>query len=106
MDERYVVGGGGVEVLDGRKLLVVDLDERGRLLRDLGGRRRDAPDDVALEAHLLLGEEPAVLYHAAVEHVRHVLVRDDREDSPPWAGLGPVDPRGPSGVVVGVTKIR
>ena len=101
MDERCVVGGGGVEVLDRRKRLVVDLEER-----DLGGRRRDARDDVALEAHLLLGEEPAVLDHAAVEHVRHVLVRDDREDSRQCACLGRVDPRDPSVCVVGVAKLR
>ncbi len=43
----------------------------------LEGRRGDAGDDVALEAHGVPREQPPVLHHAAVEHVGHVLVRDD-----------------------------
>ena len=51
MDERGVVGERRLEVGHDGQRLVVDLDQRRRLLGDLGGRRRDAGDDVALEAH-------------------------------------------------------
>ena len=50
-----------------------------RLRRDLRRHRRDGGDDVGLEAHLLLREQAAVLDHLAVEHVGHVLVREDGE---------------------------
>ena len=51
----------GLEVDDGRKGLVVDRDQAGRLLGDLGRDRGHAGDDVALPANLLLREEPPVL---------------------------------------------
>ena len=86
--------------------LVVDLDQRGGLLGDLGGRRGDAGDDVALEAHRVLREQPPVLDHAAVEDVGHVLVRDDGEHAGQRARLRRVDPRDPRVRVVGVAELR
>src|SRR5262249_49479817 len=65
-----------------------------------------AGDDVALEAHLLLGEEPAVLDHAAVEHIRHVLVRQNGEHTRECARLRGVDPRDACMGVVGVAELR
>ena len=93
VDERRAVGERGLEVGDDGQRLVVDLDQRGGLLGDLRRRRGDAGDDVALEAHLVLREQPAVLDHAAVEHVGHVLVGDDREHAGQRARLRRVDPR-------------
>ena len=52
---------------------------RGRLGGDLGRQRGDGRDDVALEAHALAREEPAVLDEVAVEDVRDVLVREHGE---------------------------
>ena len=92
-------------VHDGQRL-VVDLDQRRGLLGDLGGRRRDPGDDVALEAHHVLREQPAVLDHAAVEHVRHVLVGHDGEHAGQRARLRHVDPRDPRVRVVGVAELR
>ena len=79
MDERRVVGERSLEVGHDGQRLVVDLDQRRGLLGDLRRRRGDAGDDVALEAHRVPREEPPVLDHAAVEHVRDVLVGDDGE---------------------------
>ena len=79
MDEGRVVGERRLEVGHDGQRLVVDLDQRSGLLGDLRGRRGDAGHDVALEAHGVLREQPTVLDHAAVEHVGHVLVGDDRE---------------------------
>ena len=86
--------------------LVVDLDQRCRLLGDLGGRRRDAGDDVALEAHRVLREEPPVLDHATVEDVGHVLVGHDGEHAGERARLRRVDARDPRMGVVGVAELR
>ena len=46
-----------LEVVDDRQLLVVDLDEVDGLLGDLRRERRDGGHDLALEAHVLLGEQ-------------------------------------------------
>ena len=105
MDERRVVGERRLEVGHDGKRLVVDLDQRRGLLGDLGGRRRDAGDDVALEPHRVLGEEPPILDHAAVEHVGHVLVGDDREHAREGARLRRVDPRDPRMRVIGVAEL-
>ena len=106
MDERRVVGERRLEVGHDGQRLVVDLDQRRRLLGDLGRRRRDAGDDVALEAHGVLREQAPVLDHAAVEHVGHVLVRDDGEHAGQRARLRRVDPRDPRVRVVGVAELR
>ena len=106
MDERRVVGERRLEIGHDGQRLVVDLDQRRSLLGDLGRRRRDAGDDVALEPDRVPGEEPAVLDHAAVEHVGHVLVGDDREHAREGARLRHVDPRDPGVRVVGVAELR
>ena len=106
VDEGRVVRERRLEVGHDRERLVVDLDQRGCLLGDLGGRRRDARDDVALEAHGVLREEPAVLDHAPVEHVRHVLVGHDGEHAGERPRLRDVDPRDSRVRVIGVAELR
>ena len=106
MDERRIVGERRLEVGHDRQRLVVDLDQRRRLLRDLRRRRSDPRNDVALEANGVLREQAPILDHAAVEDVRHVLVGDDREDARQRAGLRRVDPGDPGVGVVGVAELR
>jgi hypothetical protein len=106
VDERRARGHRGLEVGDRRERLVVDLDQGDRRLGGLGGQRRDARDDVGLEAHLVLREQAAVLHHAAVEHVGHVLVREHRDDAGVRACLGHVDARDARMRVVGVAELR
>ena len=72
-----VRGERGLEVRHDGQRLELDLDEGRRLACDLGRHRRDAGDDVALEADGVPREQPPVLDHAAVEHVGHVLVCHD-----------------------------
>ena len=105
MHEGRIVGERRLEVGHDGKRLVVDLDQRRRLLGDLGGRRGDAGHDIALEPHRVLGEEPAVLDHAAVEHVGDVLVRDDREHARECARLRRVDAGDPRVGMVGVAEL-
>ena len=105
MDEGRIVCERRLEIGHDRKRLVVDLDQRRGLLGDLRGGRGDAGDDVALEPHRVLGEEPAVLDHAAVEHVGHVLVGDDREHAREGARLRHVDARDSRMRVVGVAEL-
>ena len=106
MDEGGIVGERRLEVGHHRKLLVVDLDQRCGLLGDLGRRRRDAGDDIALEAHGVLREEPAILDHAAVEHVRHVLVGHDGEHTGKRARLRHIDACDAGVRVVCVAELR
>ena len=87
VDERRIVGECGLEVGHDGERLVVDLDQRHGSIRDLGGRRRDARDDIALEAHGVPGEESAILDHPAVEDVGHVLVGHDRKNPREGTGL-------------------
>ena len=82
-----------LEVVDDRQLLVVDLDQVDRLLRDLRRDRRDGGHEVALVAHVLLAEQAAVLREVAVQHVRHVLVRRHGQHARQRLGLGCVEPR-------------
>ena len=105
MDEGRVVGERRLEVGHDGKRLVLDLDQRRGLLGDLGGRRGDPCHDVAFEPHRVPGEEPAVLDHAAVEHVGHVLVGDDREHAREGARPRHVDARDPRVRVVGVAEL-
>ena len=94
------------EVGNRRQRLVLDLDQVDRLLGDLGSQRRDPGDDIALPAHLLAGEQPPVLHHASVLHIRHVLVGDDGQNP----GQGPrrlgVDPQQAGMRVVRVPELR
>ena len=106
VDERCAVGERGLEVGDDGQRLVVDLDQRRRLLGDLRRRRGDTGDDVALEAHRVLREEAPVLDHAAVEHVGDVLVGDDGEHAGEGPRLRRVDPRDPRVRVVRVAELR
>ena len=105
MDEGRVVGECRLEVGHDGQRLVVDLDQRSGLLGDLGGCRGDAGHDVSLESHGVLREQPTVLDHAAVEHVGHVLVGDDREHAGEGTRLGRVDARDPRVGVVGVAEL-
>ena len=59
--------------------LVLHLDQRGCLLGDFGCQCGHPRDDVALVAHLLLGEQAPVLDLVAVEDIGDVLVREDGE---------------------------
>ena len=93
-----------LEVGHDRQRLEVDLDQRRRLAGDLGRQRRDAGDDVALEADGVPGEQAPVLDHPAVEHVGHVLVRDDGEHARERARLRRVDARDPRVRMVGVAE--
>ncbi len=77
MHTRGVVGERRLEVRHDGQRLELDLDERRRLAGDLGRQGGDAGHDVALEADGVACEQPSVLHHPAVQHVRHVLVRDD-----------------------------
>ena len=95
-----------LEVGDDGKRLELDLDERSRLARDLGRQRRDAGDDVALEADRVAGEQPPVLDHPAVEDVGDVLVRDDGEHTRERAGLRRVDADDARVGMVGVAERR
>ena len=106
MDERRVVGQRRLEIGHDGQRLVVDLDQRRRLLRDLRRRRRDPRDDIALEANGVLREQAPVLDHAAVEHVGNVLVRDDGEHAGQRPRLRRVDPGDPGVRVVGVAELR
>ena len=105
MDERCLAFERGREVGHDRERLVVDLDQRRRLLGNLGRRRGDARDDVALEPDRVLREEPAILDHAAVEHVRHVFVGDDGEHAGERPRLRRVDARDLGVGVVGVAEL-
>ena len=91
--ERRVGRQRGLEVVDDRQLLVLDLDQVDGLLRDLGRERRDGRDGVTLVAHVLLAEEVAILHEVAVEHVRHVGVGRDGEHAGERLRLGRVEPR-------------
>ena len=91
--ERRVGRQRGLDVVDDRQLLVLDLDQVDGLLRDLGRERGDGRDGVALVAHVLLAEEVAILHEVAVEHVRHVGVGRDGEHAGERLRLGRVEPR-------------
>ncbi len=91
--ERRVGRQRGLEVVDDRQLLVLDLDQVDGLLRDLGRERRDGRDGVALVAHVLLAEEVAILHEVAVEDVGHVGVGRDGEHAGERLRLGRVEPR-------------
>ncbi len=106
VDERRAVCDRGLDVAHRRERLVLDLDRGGRGGRDLGARGGDGGDDVGLEAHLLAGEKAAILGRVAVEHVRHVLVREDGEHAGHGLRARRVD-REDAGVrVVGVAELR
>ncbi len=106
VDQRRILRERGLDVADGRQRLVLDLDCSGGLGGDLRSQGGDRRDDVALEAHPLLGEQAAILGEVAVEHVRHVLVGDDGEHARHRAGAAGVD-RDDAGVrVVGVAELR
>ena len=70
------------------------------------GQRGDRGDDVALEAHALLGEQPPILGEVAVEHVRHVLVGDDGEHARHRPRPARVDGDDAGVRVVGVAELR
>ena len=104
VDERRVVSECRLDVTDGRQRLVLDLDQSDGLIRDLPGQGRDPGENVALEAHLLLREQPSVLDHCAVADVRHVLVRQHGEYSRQRPRLRRVDTHDPRVRVVGVAE--
>jgi hypothetical protein len=85
--ERRRVGiRGDPDVEDGLALLVVHPDGGGGGEGGLLGLRRDGRDDLALPAHLVLGEQRLVGRHAErlqvpVDVLRDVPVRDDRVDA-------------------------
>ena len=106
MHELGVVVHRGLEVDDGRKGVVVDRDQAGRLLGDLGRDRGHAGDDVALPANLLLREEPPVLDHPPVLHVRDVLVRQNGEYPTQRARLRGVDAGDARVGVIRVAELR
>ena len=75
---------GGLDVVDHRQRLVLDLD---RVDGALGCGRVDGcygGDDLAFEAHYVAGEQGAVLHEGAVAHVGYVVGCDHREH--PWHG--------------------
>ena len=90
----------------GAQRLVLDLDQPHGLVGDLRGHRGDAGDDVGLPADLVLREQAAVLDHAAVEHVRHVLVREHGEHARQRARPRHVDADDARVRVVGVAELR
>ena len=79
--QRRASGQRGLDVVDDRERLDVDLDQVARALRDLGRRRGHSGDDLALEADVLLREQPAILDVATVLEVGGVLVCNDGEDA-------------------------
>ena len=83
----------GLEVVDHRQLLVLDLDQVDGLLCDLGRERGHRGDRVPLVAHVLLAEQAAVLHEVPVQHVWHVGVRRHGEHAGQGLGLGGVEPR-------------
>ena len=93
MHERRVGRQRGLEVVDDRQLLVLDLDQVDGLLRDLGRERGDGGDRVTLVAHVFLAEQVAILHEVAVEDVWHVGMRRDGEHTGQRLGLGGVEPR-------------
>ncbi len=105
VDEGGVVRECRFEVGDDRQRLVVDFDQGCSGLRDLGGRGGDSGNDVAFEADGVSREQPAVLNHAAVQNVGHILVGHDREDTRKCPGLARVDPGDPRMRVVGVAEL-
>ena len=106
MDERGVVREGRFEIRHNGERLVLDLDQGGRLLGDLRRRRRDPGDDVALEPHRVLREEPPVLDHPPVEHVGHVLVGHHGEHAGERPRLRRVDAGDPRVRVVRIAELR
>ena len=103
--ERRASGERRLDVVDDRQGLDVDLDQIARVLCDLGRCCGHGGDDLALEAHVLLREQPSILDVAAVLEVGGVLVRDDGEDAGQGLGLGRVDAREATGGDVGVQKL-
>ena len=79
MHERRVVGERGLEVVDDRQRLDLELDRVDRGLGLLGRERGDRGDDLALVAHDVAREQRAVLDVRAVAHVGHVGLGDHRE---------------------------
>ena len=78
MDERGIRAGSRFEVGQGRQVLEVDLDQRGRLSSDLRCRGRDGRDQLALPAHDVPGKERPVLQVGAVSDLGDVGGREDR----------------------------
>ena len=95
MDQRRAVGQSGLGVRDRGQRLEVDLDELGGERGDLGRQRGDRRDDLALEAHDVLREQPAVGNERPVQHVRHVGLREHGEHAGQGARLRRVDPNEP-----------
>jgi hypothetical protein len=80
-----------LEIGDRGQRLVVDLDQAGGLGGDLGRERRDTGDDLALEAHDVLGEQVSILHEGAEAHVGQLVLRHDRDDAGQGARLRGVD---------------
>ncbi len=106
VDQRRVVRQRRLDVAHGRQRLIFHLDRRSRLGGDLGRQRGDRRDDVALEAHVVAREQPAVLHEVAVQHVRDVFVRDDGKDARQRPRPARVDRDDPRVRVVGVAELR
>ena len=71
----------GVLVTDRRQHLVLDVDQLGGALRDLGRERGDGGDHVALVTDHVTGEQRAVLDERAVADVGHVVLGDHGENA-------------------------
>jgi hypothetical protein len=82
-----------LNVVDDRHRLDVDLDQIAGALGELRRGGGDGGDDLALEAHVLLREQAAILDVAAVLEIGGVRVGHDREDAGQRLGLGRVDAR-------------
>ena len=91
MDERRA----GLDRFDriehGGQVLVLDLDERQRLFRDVRIERGHHGDLLADEAHAIAREQRHVEHAAPDEEVRHVRGREDREHAGQRASLHGVD---------------
>ena len=96
---------GGLDVADDLERLVVDLDQLDGPLGDLVGECRHRRDQLALVAHLVLGEQPPVLDERPVADVGHVIVRDHGEHPRQLPCLGGVDARDAGVGVVGVAEL-
>jgi hypothetical protein len=106
VDEGGAVLQCGLDVAHDRQLLVLDVDQRRRLARDLRRGGGDRGDDLALVTDDVAGEQRTVLDEGAVADVGHVLVGHHAEDARQRARPGRVD-RADAGVrMVGVAEAR
>ena len=103
--ERRASGQRGLDVVDDRQGLDVNLDQIAGVLRDLRRRRCHGGDDLALETHILLRKEATILDVATVLEVGSVLVGDDGEDARQRLGLGRVDAGYATGRDIGIPEL-